>query len=254
MSTQDDLKGPIVYDIGARWGISPPYDRLVIAPGFRTVGFEPDFLAAEKLRASRAFDDVHPVALGARVEKRILHLAKDPGSSSLFAPNSAEIAKHTEWRLFETIKTVEVFVEPLDYVIKRLGLVPPDYMKIDCEGAEGEILAGATNAVNSLCGMTFEARIRDFYNGGTTLSELITRLSAADFVCLRLDPIGSFHGSLMMFDVVMIRHPNTICTRRQFTLCLLFCLLHGNWLYAKRTYQLRASDFGCADLRQMFEQ
>ncbi len=252
LSNQGDLNGPVLYDIGARWGVSPPYDRLSAVRGFHSVGFEPDAAEAAKLRAAGAFHGVYPVALGARPEKRVLHLAKDPGSSSLLAPNAAEIGKYTDWLLYETVKKIEVSVEPLDDVIAQHKLPPPDYLKIDCEGAEGEILAGAPKALAQLCGLTFEARIPDFYNGGATLSGLLSQMSAADFVPLRLDPVGSYFGAQVLFDVVMVRHPATLRTRRQFMFCVLFCLLHGNWLYAKRTAELRARDFGGEAVLGMF--
>jgi FkbM family methyltransferase len=252
ISAQPDFQGPILYDIGARFGASPPYDRLRVIPSFRTVGFEADSVEAEKLRTSKIFDYMCSVALGARHEKRVLHIAKDPGSSSLFPPDQSEIARHTTWRLFETVRQIEVSVEPLDQVIEKNKLPMPDYIKIDCEGAEGEIFTGAQKALNHSCGLTFEARFRQFYKGGSTFSELIDQMFDANFVCLRQDPIGSFFGSLMMFDVVMVRHPDTIRDRRQFILCLLFCLLHGKWLYAQRTFELRAADFDCGELRNIF--
>lgn len=250
MASQSDFEGPVIYDIGARAGISPPYDRLAGMPLFRTVGFEADKEEAEKLKASKAFDFVCPTALGARDEKRILHIAKDPGSSSLFPPDGVEIARHTTWKLYETVRTVEVTVEPLDKAVGKHQLPLPDYAKIDCEGAEGEIMDGATQTFSHLCGLTFEARFRELYRGGATLSGLVDRMFRSGFVCLRLDPIGYFSGTLMMFDVVMMRHPEAIRDRRQFILALAFCLLQENWLYARRTVELRAKDFDCQGLCQ----
>lgn len=251
-SAQNEMEGPVLYDVGARSGPSEPYGCLSGIRGFRSVGFEPDFVEAERLRAAKAFDYICSVALGAREEKRTLYIAKDPGSSSIFPPNDVEIARHTTWNLFETTKTIEIPVEPLDQVIAKQKLPMPDYLKIDCEGAEDEILQGSANALKNLCGLTFEARFRDFYRGGATFSQLTDRMFSAGFICLRLDPVGSFFGSMMMFDVVMVRHPEGIKNRRQFLLCVLFCLLHGNWLYAKRIVDLRANEFESGDLRKFF--
>lgn len=249
---QPNFSAPTVYDIGARWGISPPYHRLSAMPGFRSVGFEPDAIEADKLQKTRAFTHVCAEALGARRENRVLHIAKDPGSSSLFSPNAAEIARHTDWKLFETVKKIDVTVAPLDAVIAEHKLPAPDFMKIDCEGAEQEIMEGSRQTLNQLCGLTFEARLWDFYHGGATFSQLTNGLFDAGFICLRIDPAGSFFGSIVMFDVVMMRHPETIRDPRQFVLCLLFCLLHGNWQYAQRLVDLRATHFGCAEFRKLF--
>lgn len=247
MGRQADLPGPVLYDVGARWGPSPPYDRLSAVPGFVGVGFEADPEEADRLRAAKLFHHVCTAALGARPEERTLYVAKDPGSSSIFQPNPAEIARHTTWKGFETAREVKVMVEPLDDVIARHRLPPPDYLKIDCEGAEGEILDGAPHAIQAMCGVTFEARLRDFYHGGATLSQLLEKMLSCGFICLRLDPVGSFFGAHMMFDVVMMRHPDTIRDHRQFVLCLLFCLLH-NSAYARRLIELRAADFGWTGL------
>lgn len=253
ISGQAGFGGPVLYDIGARWGLSPPYDLLLKISGFRSIAFEPDTEEAEKLRKRQAFDHVETVALGLRAEKRTLHIAKDNGSSSLFRPNALEYARHTTWRGFETVGTMDVAVEPLDSVIAKGALPPPDYMKIDCEGAEGEILEGASGAVSTLCGLTFEARLRNLYQEETaTLSRLIDRMLEKEFVCLRLDPLEGWFGALLMFDVVLVRHPDAIRDRRQFILCVLFCCLHGNWLYARRTAELRARHFDCSELLSFF--
>ncbi len=253
INSQTDFGDITVYDIGARWGISPPYDQLKVLQRLRSVGFEADTMEAEKLKAERRFSHVCPDALGARTEKRTLHIGRDPGSSSLFRPNAREIERHTTWTGFETVKEVPLSVNPLDDVALRHQLPAPDYLKVDCEGAEGEIFQGATKTLAALCGVTFEARFIDLYDGGATLAQLTDQMFGKGFICLRLDPVGSFFGSIVMFDVVMMRHPESIDSRRQFILCLLFCFLHNNWHYAQRLADLKAKEFGCEGLaRKIF--
>src|SRR4051812_47788615 len=189
LSVRGELLEPTMYDVGARWGVSPPYDQLVVFHGFRSVGFEPDATEAEELRKRNAFTHICPVALGARSENRTLHIAKDPGSSSLHRANAVEMARHTDWRLYETVRDVSVPVEPLDSVVAKYGLPSPDYLKLDCEGAEAEVLDGAADAIRHLWGITFEARICNLYlDNSANLSELLDRMFRAGFVCLRIDP------------------------------------------------------------------
>jgi FkbM family methyltransferase len=230
------INAPVLYDIGARWGVSEPYDRLKKIPGFRSVGFEPDVEEARRLEQAGQFDIVCPVALGDRKETRTLYIAADPGCSSLFPPDMAEAARHTASKQFATIGQAAVAVEPLDEVIKERGLPQPDFMKIDCEGAEGLIIEGSKNTLRNIIGITFEARFVELYQGESTLGALVEKLCRAGFVSLRLNPIGAFFDTQIMFDVVMIRHPETYRTQRDILLGQAFSLLHGSNSYASRIF------------------
>ena len=143
-------------------------------------------------------------------------------------------ARYTESKQFATVGELEIAVEPLDEVMKERGLPQPDFMKIDCEGAEGLIIEGSKNALRNIIGITFEARLIELYQGETTLGALVEKLWRAGFVCLRLNPIGAFFDTQVMFDVVMIKHPETYQTRRDVLLGQTFALLHGSNSYAKR--------------------
>ncbi|MBM3903231.1 MAG: FkbM family methyltransferase [Verrucomicrobia bacterium] len=226
-----------IYDIGARWGISHPYDALNIYPEFISVGFEPDPKEAAQLRNKNAFSKVCETALGRTNENRTLYIAKEPGSSSIFIPNPIEIGRHTDWDGYRTVNQLPITVHPLDEVIVNQNLPIPNYIKIDCEGAEGEILEGAQSTMKNITGLTFEARWRDFYNGGATLPHLVENLMNQGLICLKMDQIGSYFGSVMMFDVSMVRHPETIRSEQEFFYTIIFALLHDNWQFARHVAQ-----------------
>ena len=232
--SREGIAPPVLYDIGARWGVSEPYGRLGRIPGFRSVGFEPDTEEAARLDAACHFDIVCPVALGDKRENRKLYIARDPGSSTLFPPDMEEIARHSVSRQFETVAETSVGVEPLDDVIRERNLPMPDFIKVDCEGAEGIIFSGAKETLKTVIGVTFEARMVEFYKGGATLGPLLDYFFKRGFVCLRLNPVGSFFDTMLMFDVVMIRHPESYSTPRESLLGRTFSLLHGSWPYASR--------------------
>jgi FkbM family methyltransferase len=242
---------PVAYDVGARWGISEPFDRLLSIPSLKSVGFEPDPEEAAKLEAGSAFTRVCPVALGLNEETRTLFLAKDPGCSSLFPPNHAEIALHTSSPRFETTGRIEVATVPMDLAISRFNLPAPTFLKIDCEGAEGEIIQGAKAAMEGVIGLTFEARFRDFYEGGSILGDLMETLFGLGYICVKQNPVGDFSGALMMFDVSMVRHPDRLRSADDLLAAVLFCLIHDNWLYASRLAERRAGDFDLQELRDL---
>lgn len=241
-----------IYDIGARWGISRPYDALNVYPGLVSVGFEPDPKEAAELRNKNAFSKVCETALGRANEKRTLYIAKEPGSSSIFIPNPIEIGRHTDWDGYRTVDQIPITVQPLDEVIINQKLPTPNYMKIDCEGAEGEILEGARCTMEKITGLTFEARWRDFYDGGATLPRLVENLMNQGFICLKMDQIGSYFGSVMMFDVSMVRHPENIHSEREFFYTIVFALLHDNWQFARHVAQTCRFTSHCDMLNQIF--
>jgi len=178
----------------------------------------------------------------------MLYIAKDPGSSSIYPPDLAEIARHTTSSQFQTERTIQIDLERLEDVVQRERLPVPDYLKIDCEGAEGEILDGAGGLMNDVTGVLFEARFVEFYRGGSIFSALTDRFFSNGFICLGIKPGGAFFGASMMFDVLMIRHPDNLLTQRQFLNAILLCFLFGKWTYAARIASLRGNDFGFSEL------
>jgi FkbM family methyltransferase len=244
---------PVVYDVGARWGISTPFDRLQTLQGLQSVGFEPDPEEASKLAAANAFTITCPVALGRNEEERTLYIAREPGCSSLFPPNAAEIARHAMDSRFDTVREIRVETVPMDLAIQRFGLPRPHMLKIDCEGAEGEIIDGAEAAMQGVCGITFEARFREFYKGGSVFGDLVKKLYDRGYVTLRLNPAGDFKGALMMFDVSMVRHPDNLGSAEDLIASVLFCLIHDNWRYALHLAKCREADFGLQGLSGLLE-
>lgn len=228
-----------MYDVGARWGISKPYDKLRNCPGFFSVGFEPDVEEAERLEKLGLFSKAVPLGLGDKGEDRVLYMAKDPGSSSVFKPDMAEIARHTASKQFETVKEVKISLVTLESACGDYELPKPDYIKVDCEGAEGIIFSGAGSILDQVIGVSFEARVFEFYKGEPCLQRLLDFFIGRGFVLLDLTPVGFFHGEKVMFDVAMIRHPEQFKTDRDFMVGKIFSLLFENVLYAEKIELLR---------------
>lgn len=136
-------------DVGARAGIHGRWDRL--HPLLSVVGFEPD--AQECRRLNEALSRLPyaaqfvPCALGepGRATAR-LYLCRSPGSSSLFEPNFPFVGDFAYGPEMAVVGTAEVPVSTLDEVCAARGIAP-DCLKIDVQGAELDVLRGATNAL-----------------------------------------------------------------------------------------------------------
>ncbi len=230
---------PVMYDVGARWGISKPYDKLKLFPEFFSVGFEPDIEEAKRLEKLGLFSKAVPAGLGDKNEHRILNMARDPGSSSIFKPDMTEIARHTGSNQFETVEEITISLVTLAEACKEYDLPQPDYIKVDCEGAEEIIFSGAGPVLDHVIGVSFEARVFEFYKGEPRLQRLLDFFIDRGFILLDLTPVGFFHGEKVMFDVAMIRHPEQFTNDRDFMIGKIFSLLFENLLYSERIEEFR---------------
>ncbi len=135
-----DLRGKCVLDVGAFHGLT----ALFFASRGGTVhAFEPMPFNRARLHENLALNPtldirVHPVAIGA--ESGTLHLVMDPrmpGGATASAEIQAQVGKVPD------ALHVEVPVTTLD-TLRAAGDIPdPDFIKIDVEGFESNVLSGA---------------------------------------------------------------------------------------------------------------
>ncbi len=156
LATLLDRMAPLgCLDIGARGGVVE--DIRPLGRAASVCGFEPDPEECRRLNVTAEQGDhpfgalrYLPVALGARQERRALHIMRHAGASSLLSPDP-EIANRfgTRANYFDVVKSIDIDTTPLDCVIEEHGVVNPVYAKIDVEGFELEILKGAERLLGS---------------------------------------------------------------------------------------------------------
>jgi FkbM family methyltransferase len=145
------LQPAVVYDIGANIGIASLYFAGCF-PQARFLAFEPvpdNFevcrLNYQNLRDSEAF----PWAVGAHSGKCTFELdEKDLRGGSLQGSASAHASAKT--------KHLEVQVYSVADLVAEKKLPPPDFLKIDVEGAELEVLNGIGSALPGIKRMLIE--------------------------------------------------------------------------------------------------
>lgn len=140
------LKGNLftLVDIGAAGGAHKRWND--ISELLRVVGFEPDEKEFVKLKNSDR-EMWFNIALSNIKGKRMLHITKSQTNTSFLMPNQ-NLLKQLQWSPGEPvtdhdiIKEVEVECDALDGVLKNKN-VRPDYLKLDTQGSELDILKGA---------------------------------------------------------------------------------------------------------------
>ncbi len=138
----DPRPGDTVLDVGANIGFFAHFLASRCA-AVRVHSFEPGSEARQLLLQSRATNrleetiTVHPVAVFDRSDVIGLHSANDTALRSVFANESIDVNQRAE----------EVKSVTLDEAVKLSGADRIALLKIDAEGAEIEIVEGASQAV-----------------------------------------------------------------------------------------------------------
>lgn len=156
-----DLPELAVVDVGASGGLCEPFasSRNIIA-----ILFDPDTRAPlpkeEKQSYGRAI--TFPVALSEKEQTVSLYLANDQECSSCLEPNLPIIDRYVYSERFHTTKSIDLKAQSLDRCLQSAN-IDPDFIKIDVQGFEHEVLQGAEYSVKAACGLLLEVEFEPLY-------------------------------------------------------------------------------------------
>ena len=145
-----------IVDIGARGGIRSIFHE--VAPILDVVGFEPDPSEAQWLNrtingASRFKSLTYlPYGVGKTNGERVLYLCRSGGASSFSKPNRAFLDRFPDGERYDVVRTISVPVRSLDSLLSDPSSPLPasiDFIKMDTQGSELDILQGATQLLRS---------------------------------------------------------------------------------------------------------
>ena len=140
---------PICYvDAGARgdlegaWGTISPLLLKVLA-------FEPDPDAEVNWAMANPHWHIERCALWSDARTVTVHIGEVPATSSVWPPNFKYLTRFSDAHVAprRTTRTVDVSARPLDDVVAELKM-QPDFLKIDTQGAEFDILQGSADTLD----------------------------------------------------------------------------------------------------------
>ncbi|MGF1933575.1 MAG: FkbM family methyltransferase [Nostoc sp. ChiQUE02] len=156
LSSEDD------YGAGA-WNL--------FAPNLTIYGFDADADACEAAEAELELKQINwtekhiPLALGKSVEEATLYVTKHPMCSSLYPPNEAYTARFKNLpELCNLDFTIEIETTTLDTFCNAEAINTIDFLQIDVQGAELQVLEGALEILKrGVLGIQVEVEFSHLY-------------------------------------------------------------------------------------------
>jgi FkbM family methyltransferase len=197
----------IALDVGAQGGFnsdnffSKKYNLF-----FEEILVEPIKSEADKLESKFIIKK----GLWSKKEKRKLYILDNRlGSSSMYEPNELNFDLHDieqeDFGNYNVTRTTEIECDTIDNQLSELNIKNLDYLKIDTQGAEFEILKGLGSYRPLL--LKIEVQFFSMYKDVPSWHKLISYLSDLNYVLIDLKDIGS-HSSRIPAEADMIFIPN----------------------------------------------
>ncbi len=181
----------ISLDVGAQGGFnSDNFFPVKYNKFFNCILVEPIKSEAEKLERKNNIIDK---ALWSSKGKKVIYiLGNRLGSSSMYKLDTEKLDLHDindkEIEKFKVTETVEVECDTLENSLKSLNINNLDYLKIDTQGAELEILKGIGEYRPLL--IKIEAHIFSMYKDTPAWTKLVDRLNDLNYVLIDFKQIG----------------------------------------------------------------
>lgn len=183
-----DLRAGLVLDVGANAG-DWTAALLRLVPAARVLALEPAPDMADHLRrrfASDARVDVVPVAVSDKCGSADLHVTAHSHNTSLQQPRdmNRDYGVESGW---EEVGLVTVETSTLDALVGDRDEI--SVVKIDVQGAEAQVLRGATTTLRRARAVIIEVNERSHYEGDAAPAEIDSAMRALGYVEVgRSDP------------------------------------------------------------------
>jgi FkbM family methyltransferase len=199
----------ISLDIGAQGGFnSDNFFHQRYNQFFQPILVEPIKIEADKLIANNK-NIINKSFWSEKTKKKIFLLENRLGSSSMYQPDPNLFDLHKirkkDYNNYNITKTIEIDCETLTASLKNLKIDKLDYLKIDTQGSELEILKGIGNYRPLL--LKIEGHIHSMYKNVPGWNELIDYIYKLNYILVDWKGIGS-HATRTPVELDMIFIPN----------------------------------------------
>lgn len=152
-----------VVDVGVRGGINSRWNLL--SQNIKVLGFEPDLEECKRLNKGAGNNHTYfPIALYNKEGTIEINITRSPAASSIYLPNFSLMDRFPNSDDLKTVKLIEVQCNTLDRILRLNNIQDVDFLKIDTQGSELQILQGASETLQkSIFGVDIEVEFSQLY-------------------------------------------------------------------------------------------
>lgn len=160
----------------------------LFAPNLKIYGFDADEGACAQANADLARRNIDwlekhvPIALSNTVGSKTLYITKNPMCSSLYAPNEPFLARLGGLpELVNLDYTLEVETTTLDAFCQAEGIETIDFLQVDVQGADLQVLQGASSLLQNILAIQIEVEFSPLYINQPLFADVDTYLRSQGF-------------------------------------------------------------------------
>jgi FkbM family methyltransferase len=208
----------IIVDVGASGGIHERW--LKYGSGIKTILFEPDYEEFKKLVSKKSENSlVINSALAEKSKVVDFNICKKQQVSSIYTPNQHLLHRYEDSERFNIERTVSLKADSLDNLLQKENINEIDFIKIDAQGSELDILKGATNFYENLIGLEVEVEFIELYHKQPLFSEVNSFIESKGFSLIDLrryfwkrkrKNYSNRKGQLIFADALYFKEPENI--------------------------------------------
>ena len=202
-------------DIGASYGLPFKWEQFTGNPLFNLILVEPGEFWANELERRYPRATVVPYALGDKNGRATLNIAAARSCSSLLEPNMEFLQRFPISKGFRVVDTEQVDIYRYEDIAAREGIRQPNFIKIDVQGFEYEVLEGFGKILDDVLCIELECHLVPIYKNEKTLTEINSYLETRGFYLRHLDNVGAFEGQVVEFNAYFVKKPEALLDARQ---------------------------------------
>ncbi len=145
----------VVVDVGARGGIESHWE--VFGADIRVIAFDPDPEECKRLSDGGNVQYL-PYAISKAGGPQKFHIANYAASSSLYPNRQEYVGRFTHGDVVRVVSEETIKTVTLAEALKRHGIEDADFIKLDVEGAELDVLQGSGLYLSGIVGIVSEVR------------------------------------------------------------------------------------------------